>query len=274
LTREFKTELVNLAPVIASLLFGTTCAYLLLMSQMGIFEVTVFPEGAGSFGNALYFVVLVAIGQASLLYVLLKRKSRRLISLITGFALATAVFMLSFIYLLALFSMFNIPYADTPSLALSTLTTILACFAVYRAKSKFGSLVVVLFGGALGTFLGFAIPTLSTILILTFLAVYDAFAVYYGPVGKIARNGLEQLRGLSYSFKNVQMGLGDLTFYSMLTSRVLFDAGALFCFASASGVLVGVALAFKMLEKKGMFPGLPFPTALGLIPLVVSFFTR
>lgn len=273
MTKESETELVNLGPVIASLLFGTACAYLLLISQIGIFEVTVFPEGTGSFGNALYFVALVAIG-AFLLYVLLKRKSTRLITLITGFALATAAFMLSFIYLLALLSMFNIPYADTISLALSTLTTTLACLAVYRARSRVGSLVVVLLGGALGTFLGFAIPTLSAILILTFLAVYDAFAVYYGPVGKIARNGLEQLRGLSYTFKNVQMGLGDLTFYSMLTSRVLFDAGALFCLASASGVLVGVALAMKMLEKKGMFPGLPFPMALGLIPLIISFFTR
>jgi len=273
LRKGFKTELVHLAPVVASLLFGVACAYLLLVSQIGIFEVTIFPEGAGSFGNALYFVVLVAVG-AFLLYLLVKRKSRRLISLITGFALVTAVFMLSSIYLLASFSMLDIPYADASTLILSTLVTVLACFAVYRAKSRVGSMVVVFLGGALGTFLGFAIPTLSTILILTFLAVYDAFAVYYGPVGKIARSGLEQLRGLSYSFKDVQMGLGDLTFYSMLTSRVLFDAGALFCLASASGVLIGVALAFKMLEKKGMFPGLPFPTALGLIPLIVSFFLR
>jgi hypothetical protein len=36
--------------------------------------------------------------------------------------------------------------------------------------------------------------------------------------------------------------------------------------------MVGVFLAFKMLEKKGMFPGLPFPIALGLVPLIVSLF--
>ncbi|MGC9345818.1 MAG: hypothetical protein ACP5ER_03380, partial [Candidatus Bathyarchaeales archaeon] len=98
---------------------------------------------------------------------------------------------------------------------------------------------------------------------MCFLAIYDIFAVYRGPVGKIARSGLEHLRGLSFTFKDVQMGLGDLTFYSMLTSRVLLDSGPLFCFASATGVLIGTFLAFKMLEKKGMFPGLPFPTALG-----------
>jgi presenilin-like A22 family membrane protease len=145
-------------------------------------------------------------------------------------------------------------------------------FAIFRTHNGVYELVVLCLGGALGAFLGFAIPTLSAILILGFLAIYDVFAVYRGPVGKIARSGLEQLRGLSFSFKDIQMGLGDLTFYSMLTSRVLFQSGPIFCFASATGVLIGVFLAFKMLEKKGMFPGLPIPMALGLIPLIVSLF--
>jgi len=104
------------------------------------------------------------------------------------------------------------------------------------------------------------------------LAVYDIFAVYRGPVGKIAQRGLEQLRGLSFSFRDVQMGLGDLTFYSMLTGLVLANAGPIFCAASAIGVLVGVFLVFKMLEKRGMFPGLPFPVLLGLLPLIVFLF--
>jgi presenilin-like A22 family membrane protease len=113
---------------------------------------------------------------------------------------------------------------------------------------------------------------LSTIFILSFLAIYDVFAVYRGPVGKIARGGLEQLRGLSFSFKDIQMGLGDLAFYSMLTSRVFFDSGFLLCLASATGILMGAFLAFKMLEKRGIFPGLPFPILLGVIPLVTPLF--
>ncbi|MEM3458549.1 MAG: hypothetical protein QXN36_02850 [Candidatus Bathyarchaeia archaeon] len=239
--------------------------------SLEIYVVTPFPEGVGSFGNAFYFVVLVGVG-ALLLYLLVKRKSRRLISLVTGFALTVAVFMLSVVYFSAVFSFFAVAYVDVLVLALSVLVTISAYFAIFRARSGIYDFTVLCLGGALGTFLGFSIPTLSALLILGFLAVYDAFAVYYGPVGKIARSGLEQLRGLSFSFKNVQMGLGDLTFYSMLTSRVFFDFGPVFCFVSMMGVLAGVFFAFKMLEKKGMFPGLPFPIALGLIPLVMSFF--
>lgn len=265
---KFKARLIHLTPILASLIFGVFCAF--LISPMEVYGITPFPEGVfGSFGNACYFVILVGVG-ASLLYLLLKWKSRRLIALITGFAFTTAVFLLSIIYLLAALSTFAVPHIEILILISALLLTVIADFAIFRSRSRACDLIVLCLGGALGTFLGVSIPSLSAVLILGFLAVYDAFAVYYGPVGKIAHSGLEQLRGLSFTFKDIQMGLGDLTFYSMLTSRVLFASGPLFCFASAVGVLIGVLLAFKMLERKGIFPGLPLPIALGLIPLITS----
>ena len=271
LKETFKAEPIHLVPILASLIFGILCAYLMIESQIDFYQVTPFPEGVGSLGNGLYFVILAGVG-ASLLYLLLKRKSYKLVSVITGVALTVAVFMLSTVYLYAVFSTFLFPYVDVVILILSTSATVLADFIVFRTHSPAAGLVVLLIGGALGAFLGIMIPTISTILILGFLAVYDVFAVFRGPVGKIAQGGLEQLRGLSISFKDVQMGLGDLTFYAMLVSRVLASAGPIYCLGSTAGVLIGVFLAFKMLEKKGMFPGLPFSIALGLVPLLISLF--
>lgn len=271
LRETFKAEPVYLIPILASLLFAVLCVSLVLMSTVDTYIVTPFPEGVWSFGNALYFVILAAVG-ASLIYVLLKRKSLRLITLIVGFAITLAVLVLSSFYLYAVFSILTVPYIDLIVLGLSLTLTVSAVFLVFKARNKASGLAIVLLGGALGAFLGNSIPTLSTILILAFLAVYDVFAVYRGPVGKIASRGLDQLRGLSLSFKEVQIGLGDLTFYSMLVSRVLADAGAIFCLSSMVGLLTGVFLAFKMLEKRGMFPGLPIPIAFGLIPLLTWLF--
>lgn len=242
-----------------------------MLTSVPLYGVTPFSEGAGSIGNAFYFVILAGVG-ASLLYLLLKRKSLKLVALVIGFALTIAVFMLSTVYLYAALSMFQIPYVDALILGAAVAITILADIAVFRSRKNASSLVILLLGGALGAFLGISIPTLSAILILVFLAGYDIFAVYRGPVGKIAQGGLEQLHGLSFSFREVQIGLGDLTFYSMLTSRALAGAGPIFCFASTIGVLVGVTIAFKMLEKKRIFPGLPFPIALGLAPLIITLF--
>lgn len=261
---KFKAGLIHLTPILVSLLFGLLCAFLILTSPMELYRVTILPEeDFGPFMNASYFVVLVGAG-ATLLYLLLKQRSHKLIAIITGFALTTAVFMLSFVYLFAAFSMFAISYVGALTLMLSMLITALADFAIFRIHSRICDLIVLCLGGALGAFLGASIPTLSAILILSFLAIYDAFAVYHGPVGKIARGGLEQLRGLSFSFKDVQMGLGDLTFYSMLSAHMLLKFNFISCLASIIGILSGCFLAFKMLEKKGIFPGLPFPVFLGL----------
>jgi presenilin-like A22 family membrane protease len=180
--------------------------------------------------------------------------------------------MLSIVYAFSAFSRFNIPYVEVLILTLAAFITVLADFAIFRMQNGLSDVVVLCLGGALGAFLGVSIPTLSTVLILVALAVYDAFAVYYGPVGKIAHSGLDQFRGLSFSFKDIQMGLGDLTFYSMLSGHMLIFYGFIPCLASIIGISLGCLLAFKMLKKRGMFPGLPFPILFGLaLGLLTSF---
>ena len=258
-------------PILESLLFGLICAFLILTSPVEIYQITPFTEDvSGSFSNALYFVILVAIS-ASVLYLLLKRKNRKVVTSITVLALTTAFIMLSIVYLSAILSF--ISNSELLVLILAVLVTAVADFAIFRLGGKACNIVVICLGGALGIFLGASIPTLSGFLILCFLAVYDVFAVYYGPVGKIARSGLEQLQGLSFSFRDIQMGLGDLTFYSMLSGIMLFNFGVISCFVSIAGILLGCLLTFIMLEKRGMFPGLPFPVFFGLATgLLASFF--
>jgi presenilin-like A22 family membrane protease len=261
---KFKARPIHLAPVLVSLSFSVLCAFLILTSSMETYPITPFPESiSGSFGNAFYFVILVGVG-ASLLYLLIKRRNRKLITLITGFALITAIFMLCVVYLLAIFSGITFPYMEIWILTASLIITVLSSLMIFRFNSRICDVIILFLGGALGAFLGASIPTLSTILILIFLAVYDAFTVYYGPVGKMAHIGLEQFRGLSYSFKGIQMGLGDLTFYSMLSGHMFINFGFTPSLASIFGIVLGCLLVFKILEIKGMFPGLPFPVLFGL----------
>ena len=87
-----------------------------------------------------------------------------------------------------------------------------------------------------------------------------------GPVGKIAESsGLDELQGLSFSFKDIQMGLGDLVFYSMLIGVIFFNFTSILpTIVAIIGILAGSIITFFMLERKGIFPGLPFPILLGL----------
>ncbi len=78
---------------------------------------------------------------------------------------------------------------------------VVADLAVFKFGGKARNIAVVFLGGALGAFFGAAIPLLSALLILVFLAVYDVFAVYYGPVGKIAaHSGLGSASGFKLLF--------------------------------------------------------------------------
>ena len=272
-TDRFKFDFIYLLPILGSLLFGLICAYILVPVSSESVPVTPIPEETpgAQWGNALYFVVLIALA-ATLFYVLLKRRSKRIIKGLIVVALTTASLLLSLVYLSALFV--YAPSWDFLVIPLAIVVTVFFDFVIFRLGRVPRDVVVVCLGGALGIFFGKFIPLWSAVLILVFLAIYDVFAVYKGPVGKIAESGLEQLQGLSFSFKDIQMGLGDLVFYSMLSGVMFFSflPNVIPTIAAIIGIVVGSVITLFMLEKKGIFPGLPFPILLGLgLGLVTGF---
>jgi presenilin-like A22 family membrane protease len=155
-------------------------------------------------------------------------------------------------------------------LFLAFFATAFVVLQVFLRKGRFYEIIVLVIGGSTGSLLGASIPTLSTVLILSLLAAYDVIAVFYGPVGKIAETSLEYLPGASFSFKSIHVGLGDLTFYSMLVSHMFLSFGWEACAAATCGVLLGSFLSFKMVEKKEVFPGLPFSVLFGLLASFIA----
>jgi presenilin-like A22 family membrane protease len=277
---RFKFEFVYLAPILASLFFGLACAYLLAPHQTEFVPPsTPFnPDSPGApVANALYFVVLVAIS-ATVFYFLLKRRSKRIIKALIVSAMTAASLLLSYVYLLAIFA--NFPDWNILVIPLSIIIAVFFDLSIFRFGGTARNAAVICVGGALGVFFGSSIlqfgGLFSVVLILSFLAIYDIIAVYKGPIGKIAQaqsgGGLDELQGLSFSFKDIQMGLGDLVFYSMLTGAVFFNfiyayafpLGFLPCVVAILGILLGSVVTFYMLEHRGIFPGLPFPILLGL----------
>ena len=272
---KFKFQIVYLFPILASLVFGLGCASLLMRQSQS----TVVPQStpfsnntpAAPLDNALYFLVIIAIS-AGVFYLLIKRRSKKIIKGLIVVAMTLASLLLSLVYLNALLAYF--PSLDVlfVIIILSVAITGLFDLAIFRLGSIPRNVAVVGIGGALGIFFGFSISMYSglwsAVLILVFLAVYDIFAVYRGPVGKIAQSsaGMEQLQGLSFAFKDIEMGLGDPVFYSMLTGAMFFsfNNSILPGLVSIVGIMAGSVITFFILEKKGIFPGLPFPIMLGL----------
>lgn len=263
---KFAAKAIYLAPVLASMLFGLLCATLLQKptpSSPPAYPITPIPQttSSGPVFNAFYFVIIIGIG-AFVIYLLIKYRNRKTLNFLTGFALTTAFMLLSLVYLSRLFS--SVPNSLPLVIALSIAIVVLADLVIFRLGGKTSEAVVVGLGGALGVFLGANLNLPTAFVILIFLAFYDIVAVYYGPVGKIASSGLEQLKGLSFSFKEIQMGLGDLVFYSLLTGAMFININLVASLFSLIGIIAGSYLTLLVLEKREVFPGLPFPIALGI----------
>ena len=271
---RFKFEIAYLVPILASLIFGLGCAYLLAPQQSNTIPVTPIPENTpgAPWGNALYFVVLVAIS-ATIFYILIKRRSKRIIKALIVTAMTAAALLLSLVYLSAAFA--YVSGFDFLLIPLSIIIAVLFDLAVFRFGNISRNICVILVGGALGVFFGKFIPLWSAIAILSFLAVYDIIAVYKGPIGKIAQaqsgGGLDELQGLSFSFRDIQMGLGDLVFYSMLTGasilqlhlRIHFSMGLLALHCSDNWNPNRFSCHILHVRTQGHFPRFTIPNTVG-----------
>lgn len=262
---QFEATPLYVAPILATLLISVSCAFLIKQTGLELPMVTVLPEtGYGPLFNAFLFVLAAGFG-ATLIYFLLKRGVRLFLRVMMGAAFSALSFSLVVFYSELFFVAVGLEVPVTVILLAALCAAAIVVLEVFLRRGRFYGIIVLALGGAAGTLLGASIPVLSTALILLALAVYDVVAVFRGPVGKIAATGLEHLPGASFSFRNVYVGLGDLTFYSMLVSRMLLSFGWVACAAAFLGVLLGAFLSFKMVERKGMFPGLPFSVVLGLL---------
>lgn len=269
MSKRFSASPIYISPILASLLVGIFCMFLFIESRVDVGSVTVLPEtGVGPWVNAAIFVSASG-SAATLIYFLLKRHVYNVIRFIMAVAFSILTFSLSALYISIALQIMRFNVYPWIVLVFSISVTSLVVVQVVLKRIAGGEVVVLILGGASGALLGRVIPMSSSLLILVLLALYDVIAVFRGPVGKIAKKGLEHLPGASFAFRDIHVGLGDLVFYSMLVDRVFLSYGWGACLASMIGVLFGALLSFKLVEREGMFPGLPLPIIFGLLGAVI-----
>ena len=271
--KKFKAKPSQLAPEISAIALAGLMTFGLQSSNAPIIPITIFPETtSGITLNAGIFVVLMA-ATGTIMYLFVRFGLKRIVRYLINLALFALLFFL--------FMWYGSLYANyLPSFVTSTiwgwlLVSLLGAVAlgllIYKAKGALHLVGIVLIGGLTGTFLGVSIPTLTAIVLLLALAGYDLFAVYKGPIGKMAEStNLEEFTGAVFTYGDLTVGMGDMVFYSMLASISMMNFGPIPFLAAAVGLVIGAYLGFKMLEGRDMFPGLPFAIILGLVFMYVA----
>jgi len=277
LTKKFKVSPIYLLPEIGSLSLTGLLAFLIEQSELELPFVTFFPETpSGVTLNASIFIALMAVA-ATVMYLLVKYGFKKIVRNLVKFSLIFVTFILLNWYGFIALSFVKVPEAlyDVSLIVGSIVLTALLIFTIYRTRGASYMLAVTVIGALTGTFLGVSVPMLTAIVLLSALTIYDFVAVYKGPIGKMAKNAqLEEFVGAVFTYGDLTIGMGDIVFYSMLSSTAMMNFGVFPFIATSIGIIVGAFLGFKMLETREIFPGLPLALSIGLALLFASAFIQ
>jgi presenilin-like A22 family membrane protease len=273
LNEQFRAAPRHLLPEILALVLTGILTSVVAMSNAQIEPITAFPETpSGATLNMLTYVIPMAI-VATLMYILVKYGFEKVLRYLLKIAVIISLFTLLNWYMNAILMIIPLPsgVGEYVSMLTPIILTALIGYSINKATGMIQVLSTTALGAMIGTFLGISIPTMTAVILLIGLSAYDILAVYRGPIGKIAEKAeLENMKGATLTYGDLTVGLGDITFYSMLASHAMFNFGSVTYLVTSIGLLMGTFLGFKMLERREMFPGLPLSLISGLALMLAT----
>ncbi|MFX1577501.1 MAG: hypothetical protein ACFFCF_10045 [Promethearchaeota archaeon] len=271
------TILVNL---ITSMITAALLGIVVFLSGFRLYAEPI-PESEFGFfaavGNAILFVVLATVG-ATLMVLLLKYGRERFLRylLLGAFGFISIVVVLYFGYMYVVVFQFIDPILASLIL-IALIMTMSLSFITVDADNRRKNGALLIFGAAIGAFLGVVLPVWTSVLLLIGLAIYDYISVKRGPIRKIVElteDDPDKIGNLAVSTAEWDIGLGDVAFYGMMTVLAVVNFGFLPAFLTVVGVVAGFLITLKLLEQRGIMAGLPIPVALGLLGMTLGFLLR
>jgi presenilin-like A22 family membrane protease len=283
-----------LRPILITLAIAIPLAVIGIVSGISIEGAPLPEEEGGLFFallNALFFTLFAVIG-VTLIYFAVKYGKERILRIFFIICFGFMGVFLIFFYFYLILAIFNL-VAIIYSIIIIALSIGLGLFLSYALLSEKTSAsakntALLLFGALIGSFLGIILPTWTAFLLVGILSIYDIIAVFKGPIKKIiemteADDDHNLPVDMTYADRNFEIGLGDLAFYSMLSTHTLFLGfrldflidfgliGAIIpCVCTTAGIILGAYLTFQLLKKREMLPGLPISVGLGILFYLIS----
>ncbi|HMF30810.1 MAG TPA: hypothetical protein VKK79_05325 [Candidatus Lokiarchaeia archaeon] len=275
-----------LLPIIVSIIIAGVLAY--ITYYPGGIQITAAPfseaqygEGTGALLNGLFFTLIAGVSSV-LIYILVKRRginSLRIIMTVT-FLFLGVVFIIFFGQ--GILFIFNLPdIASYVLIALGLVLGVLMAYVFYARRFSIGSknVVVLFFGILIGAFMGIIFPTWTTMTILIGISLWDIISVKRGPIKKIfqlidpefqdsaagTEPAFEPIPKEAFGQAAMEIGIGDIAFYSMLASQSLISTNSIFVWAmTIVGILIGAAWTLRLIRKNKILPGLPLSIFIGI----------
>lgn len=256
-----------------------------------------FSEEEGGAGaallNGLYFIIVAAVESFIIIFII-KKKGINALKVIFALSFGFLCFMLLWFFgeiFLWLYSP-TVEFYYIGYWIMMVLISVVTAFLLYKyvkeESQRMKNVFVILVGLLIGAFMGIVIPEWTTIFILILFSVWDIFAVKSkrGPIKKMMdlvfenypdkKKRIEELTEdgeyeVEYDISSLELGIGDLVFYSMLTSSALIYTNNIgIMIATAIAVIIGTGITILGLKKNRILPGLPISIFLGLGTMFIA----
>jgi len=274
--RDNVFSLKNLLPIIL-LVFSIQISSLILTSNF----LTVYqslpsyqPAGNSTSGSILNSIILIfpTFIITSIILFLLRRKLFFLLKSLLIIALSVGTFSVSYIILSV--SLQSVIGSSTYIFILSLILCIIPVLSLTIINSnKFQLFSSYILSSLYGTMLAVFLKPPTIIIIPIVFALYDIYAVFRGPLKSLVNSHEDSLdlRPLFVNLGRFNVGTGDLIFYSMIPSSVFLLIDLPSAFLSILLIHIGFISTLYLLKRFEIFPGLPIPVALSLIPYVLFY---
>ena len=305
-TYRIKMNLFPL-PIITVIIIAGILAYLTyFVAGVQIEGGYISEEQYGALGgilNGIIFTVLSVIS-AFIIVFIIRKKGIDVLKYIFGFTFGFLGFFLTWFFISIIIYLIFILFPETVLLVnLYYITTdvispiivgILTFFLLYKyfkSKTILTKNIIVLYISLLiSASMGIFMPLWTTIAILIGISFWDIYAVLHkrGPIkemidiaSKNSNNDLvnENLESrvksgeAIYDTSKVEIGIGDLAFYSLLTSSSLIQTNNLFIMVFTSiAILIGTGITLMGLKRNKILPGLPISIFLGIGTMFLSWY--
>ncbi len=253
--------------------------------------------------NGIIFTVVAAVFSFIIIF-FVKKRGINILKYLFGFSFGLVGFFITLFFgqILIYLVFYNLPYSPMIlafyyawyylSFYLTGVFTFVIIYSYFTSKSVFTKNFLVLYIGLLiGAFMGAVMWLWTTLAILIGISLWDMFAVLYkrGPIKEmieiasrgdendpLEQNKLEtQLKEgeVQYDTSKLEIGIGDIAFYSMLASSALIQTNNLLVMIFTSiAIIFGTGVTIMGLKRNKVLPGLPISIFLGIGVMLLSWF--
>ena len=293
-------------PIVVVIILSSILAYLTFVIAGFQVEESYFPEEElGALAvllNGIIFTV-IAVVSGFLIVFFIKKLGMGVLKYLFGISFGFVSFFITLMFLEVIISLIFIQFPETTfvfklyllfkNLYIPMGTAISVFFLIYKyftSKSiKTKNFIVLYIGLLISASMSIVLPFWSTLAILVGISFWDIFAVLYkkGPIKEmielISENDdkdelekaelKEQIESgeAIYDTSNIEIGIGDLAFYGLLTSSVLlFTNNIIITALTTIAIVIGTGITLSRLKKNKILPGLPISIFLGIGAFLLS----